>query len=160
MKRLPEVNLLKRENLESSMGLYVVSWALTVGRWLVIVTEMVVIMAFAWRFQLDYKTNQLKEEIDDQVQLIEIQAKTEKQYRETVAKLNIVTQAQKQQKNLVGVLTEFGKRMPPSLAVNSITWDGSQLKVDGYSKTEDEISVLENNMRISQSFNNVVFNLV
>src|SRR3989338_7396272 len=99
MKRLPEVNLLKRENLESSMGLYVVSWALTVGRWLVIVTEMVVIMAFAWRFQLDYKTNQLKEEIDDQVQLIEIQAKTEKQYRETVAKLNIVTQAQKQQKN-------------------------------------------------------------
>ena len=58
-----DINLLPREEFEQkTVGRFLI-WALTVGRWIVIVTELIVITAFLSRFKLDRDLANLYEKI-------------------------------------------------------------------------------------------------
>lgn len=160
MKKLPEVNLLKKQSITNTPSLFVISWALTVGRWLIIVTELIVILAFVWRLSLDYKSNSLKEEIDDQIGLLSIQEPVEKQYREISNQLSIIEQAKSQQKPVMNIIQELTKSRPPSLALLSISWSKGDVIVDGYSQSENEISIFQNSMQLSDLFTKVLITQV
>ena len=47
------INLLPRDAFESSTTGVVLEWALAFGKWAVILTQLVVMLAFLWRFTLD-----------------------------------------------------------------------------------------------------------
>ena len=57
------VNLLPKDAFESSTFGVVLEWALAFGKWVVILTQLVVMGAFLWRFGLDRKLTDLRKEI-------------------------------------------------------------------------------------------------
>ena len=76
-----DINLLPREEFEQkTVGRFLI-WALTVGRWIVIVTELIVITAFLSRFKLDRDLANLYEKIRLQQNIVQSYSTFEKDFR-------------------------------------------------------------------------------
>jgi Tfp pilus assembly protein PilN len=75
------INLLQREGFEYTLVGKILGWALTIGRAIVILTELVVIVGFLSRFILDRRLNDLVELNQSKRLQIEAQSTFEKQFR-------------------------------------------------------------------------------
>ena len=64
------INLLPRDSFESSQIGIVLAWLLSFGKWAVIVTQLIVMGAFLWRFSLDRELTDLKKSIAKNVAII------------------------------------------------------------------------------------------
>jgi len=64
------INLLPRDSFEASTLGVILEWALMFGKWAVILTQLIVMMAFLWRFGLDRKLTNLRREIEQEVAVI------------------------------------------------------------------------------------------
>ena len=60
------INLLPKDSFESSWAGRVLSWALAFGKWTVIVTQLVVIGAFLFRFGYDRKLTDLRRSLEEE----------------------------------------------------------------------------------------------
>lgn len=79
--KVPEVNLLPGEELESRPGGLFLKWALTWGRRIVVTVELVVILAFLSRFWLDTEVANLTEQIDQKKVIVESESAFEQKFR-------------------------------------------------------------------------------
>ena len=75
------INLIGQEDLSHTPQGRIVQWAMTYGRYIMILTEIVVLGAFISRFTLDRKLTDLKEEIAQKQAIIEANAELETQIR-------------------------------------------------------------------------------
>ena len=57
------INLLGSQDLEHTPWGRIVAWATTYGRYIMITTEIIVLLAFISRFSLDRKNTDLTEEV-------------------------------------------------------------------------------------------------
>ena len=69
-KKNKEINLLPQEQFAASTTGRVLAWVLSTFRMIVILTEMIVIIAFLSRFWLDIKSNDLTDEVDNQKKIV------------------------------------------------------------------------------------------
>lgn len=78
----PELNLLVEDELDiSSQGKFI-KWALTWGKRIIVLTELVVILAFLSRFWLDTTAANLRDEIETKKAYVLSFAELEKKFRE------------------------------------------------------------------------------
>jgi len=70
------INLIGEEEMEHTPVGRIVTWAITYGRYIMIGTEIVVLLAFISRFSLDRKLTDLKDEISQKQELIEANTET------------------------------------------------------------------------------------
>ena len=78
-----QINLLPQEEFAASTLGRVLNWLLTTFRYIVIVTEIVVMTAFLSRFWLDAKSTDLNELIKQKQAVIAASADFEKEFRLT-----------------------------------------------------------------------------
>lgn len=78
--RKKSINLLPKDAFESSALGVVMEWALVFGKWSVIVTQLIVMGAFLWRFGLDRRLTDLRKEMAASVAVIESYSQTEEEF--------------------------------------------------------------------------------
>lgn len=83
----PEINLLPENDLESRPGGKFLKWALSWGKKIVILTELIVVIAFLSRFWLDSEVANQSEEIDRRKTIILASANFEEEFRLNQAKI-------------------------------------------------------------------------
>ena len=81
-RKLTEINLLPKERWETGVLGKLLKWALNIGRYVVVFTELVVIGAFLYRFGLDRQLTDLKEEIGQKQALVESFGDFEAKFRD------------------------------------------------------------------------------
>jgi len=82
------INLLGQEQQEHSpMGRFI-SWVTTYGRYIMVTTEMIVLVAFLSRFSLDRQLTDLKDEIQQKQDIIAANQDLEIDFRQTQDSLN------------------------------------------------------------------------
>lgn len=116
----PEINLLSGDELESGPQGKFIKWALTWGKRIVVLTELVVISAFLSRFWLDTTVANLNEEIDHRKAVVTGTAGFETTFRVVQAR---VAKAQLIEKK-VSVLEFYDsaeKLIPGNVVVNQIS---------------------------------------
>ncbi|MFH2085549.1 MAG: PilN domain-containing protein [bacterium] len=86
------INLLPRDEFESSTIGVVLEWSLVFGKWAVIITQLVVMGAFLYRFTLDRSLTDLRKAMAKQVTVIKSYEQVERDY---VLLQKRVTQAKK-----------------------------------------------------------------
>ncbi len=64
------INLLPRDSFESSTLGVILEWSLAFGKWAVIITQLVVMVTFLWRFGLDRRLTNIRREITQEVAVI------------------------------------------------------------------------------------------
>lgn len=88
-KKIVSINLIK--NQQGNLLERVINWSLTVGRALVIVTELVTLAAFLWRFGLDQQLIDLHTQIKQKQAIVSAFKKNEDEYRNLQNRLSIAS---------------------------------------------------------------------
>lgn len=111
------INLLKPRSVLLDQ---IIDWALNIGRLLVIVTEVVALSMFLYRFTLDRQILDLKDKIEQERQVISIFKEREDNFRNLQSKLiltgDLITEQEKQQK----ILTTITESVPSDSSLSSV----------------------------------------
>ncbi len=89
--RSAKVNLVPTSEFESGFWGKFLKWAVTTGRYMIILTEMVVIVAFLMRFKLDEDLRRINEQINGQVGLLQSMSAGEIKFRALQKKINLAS---------------------------------------------------------------------
>jgi Tfp pilus assembly protein PilN len=83
----PSVNLIGDEEMEHTPVGRIVTWAVTYGRYIMIGTEIIVLLAFISRFSLDRKLTDLSDEVSQKQAIIDANQDFETEFRTIQAKI-------------------------------------------------------------------------
>lgn len=135
------ITLLPQEGFETTTLGHVLSWALTAGRAIVILTELAVILAFISRFWFDRTLTDLNDQIKQKSTLINASSSFEQQYRSVQTRL--VTISQLTQQSDPATLTDtILAQVPPEVKLNQLSLKREVAQITGVSLTEAGIELL------------------
>ncbi len=91
-EKLSKINLLPKDSFESTNLGRFLQWSLKTGRVLVVLTEFIVILAFASRFWFDKRSNDLMEEINSKHAVVRSFIDVETKMRDVLSREKKVTE--------------------------------------------------------------------
>ena len=75
------INLLTRKDFDASVVGRILRWSLIYGRYIIVSTEIIVLLAFIYRFSLDRQITDLNEEIEQKSAIVIANQAFEKSFR-------------------------------------------------------------------------------
>lgn len=150
-----DINLLPHEDFEKKpLGKFLI-WALSVGRWIVIVTELIVILAFLSRFKLDRDLADLYESIRTKQAIIASSSVFEKDFRLFQTRLQTADKLVKNQLQATKVISAMAAVTPVDVALASFTLEGSEIKLTGLALSEAGLKSFINGLNLSPEFTDI-----
>lgn len=153
------INLLPQEEFEASTLGRVLRWAMTTFRYIVIVTEMVVMGAFLSRFWLDARNSDLNDLLDVKKAQILAESEFEKEFRGLQGKLRIFQDLAKEPKSSE-VLTKIVSKIPGDVTLQSVSFQNASAQIKGAAGSELGIAQLISNLKADKSFKEVALGQV
>ncbi|MFC1711612.1 PilN domain-containing protein [Patescibacteria group bacterium] len=149
------INLLPKEQLDSTAVGKFLKWALTFGRYIVIFTELIVIIAFIYRFKLDKDLIKLNSEIEQKSAIITSQQEFENTTRLLQKRLELIKETHL--KNLFPsvVLEELARILPLDLVIDDLGVDNSSVKIKGKALSKEGLSTFFQGLQNSEHFTNI-----
>ncbi len=147
------VDILRPLGERTSLLARSIHWVTTTGRYIVIVVEMIVIVAFLSRFKLDADLAALQDPINRQVAFIQSLKKQEDLIRQTQFQLQSVNQIQAQVPNYTAHIAKIAQLTPQTIKLANVDFDQTQsfpktdLTISGQSPSTIELSAF---MRVLQ----------
>lgn len=149
------INLLGQEDLKHTPQGRIIGWALTYGRYIMIGTEIVVLLAFISRFSLDRKLTDLKEEISQKQAILEANKDLERDIRELQDKLVKLRQSMTNQSAPLDTLTLLQSLLPPDVYVETLDVAGDRLSANAIAATTRGFSQFLVNLQSAKQFSRV-----
>lgn len=153
------INLLPEDPFFQTLIGRTLQWILSIGRYLVIFTELVVIISFATRFTLDKKITDLNRSILQKVTVIESYGDLENKFIKTQGRLDQYAELTKQQ-NLTETFALLSKITPQEVSVEKLSITKDKVTVSGQSASQQTFNQLINNLQLSPHFSNITVNKV
>lgn len=154
----PEVNLLPEDDLEQKSGGKFLKWSLSWGKKIVILTELLVVMAFLSRFKLDSDVANYSEEIDRRKTIIMASEDFEKQFRSVQARISKVNKLNSLPE-AVTIYSSVNSLIPGGVAVEQTTITGTQVKIEGTGEDKDLSSMIQS-FKSSPHFKGIILDKV
>ncbi len=150
-----EINLLPKSEFEkSSVGKFL-DWALTVGRYIVIFTEFIVIVCFLSRFKLDKDLERVNKQIKEQQSIIISFEDLEKNVRYTQDRLKTVKTTSDKNKKLAFLLQELTKIIPIDVILTDLAIDQTKLQISGRALSNNGLNTFLVQLKNSKSFSKI-----
>ncbi len=153
-KKNKGINLLPQEEFEGSIVGRVLRWAMTTFRFIVIITEMIVMGAFLSRFWLDAQNSDLNESVEVKAAQITSQKTLEDEFRDTQKRLSIFQQLASGTK-ASDQLTKVISKVPEGVSLQNFSYQEGSLQVKGIAVSEVEIARFFANLKSEKSFKDV-----
>ena len=134
-----QVNLLPEKGFTSTTTGRVLTWILSTFRIIVIVTEIIVMIAFLSRFWLDAQNTDLSEEIEQKKAILVASSDFEKEFRQTQERLQIYSGLTLNKVQNSSVISQITKLVPDDTILKAIHITGNVWVIDA--KTANEISI-------------------
>mgnify|MGYP001577517725 FL=1 len=150
-----EINLLPKEKWETGTAGKLLKWALSIGRYIVVFTELVVISAFLYRFSLDRKLMDINEQVNQQKKIIVTYGDLETNFRTLQAKLTNISKAEKNSLDMSVILTNLSEITPLDTTYNSIDVEGQKVALEGQTLSEIGLATLLTKSQESKIFSGV-----
>jgi hypothetical protein len=114
------INLIPQDAFMESIVGKLLIWSLSIGRYIVVITEFAVIMSFVSRFKLDRDLTDLNSEIEKQKSIILAYQDVEPQFLATQKQINAIV---KQQENstLAETLSFLEKNLPIDVKLTQVS---------------------------------------
>ncbi len=116
-----EISLLPQDENPNSVGARLIHWLTTVGRYVMVFTELIVISAFISRFWLDRKNADLSAILRQQKAILETTKDFEQQYALLGQKLDLVQKSYASQPAFAYYLKSLAKSTPPQISYQNIS---------------------------------------
>lgn len=134
-------------------------WSLSVGRYIVMFTELVVVLSFVTRFYLDRQITDLNGIIFQSQNVIESYGEFEEQFREVQAKI-IQYQQIEQTKNIVEIFPALAAVIPDGVELQELSIFPERVALTGAVLSQRSLNLLINNLQLSPDFTNVVVSTI
>ncbi|MGB9637644.1 MAG: PilN domain-containing protein [Microgenomates group bacterium] len=136
-----KINLLPKDSFENSDLGKLLSWATNVGRWIVVLTEFVVVCAFLSRFYFDTKLANLFDEVKQKQAIVDSAIPFEEKFLLTQEKIKMVKSLLAQEKKPSTFFTNISGFIPFNIFLTSLGLSENKLILDGYSLSDWEINL-------------------
>ncbi len=149
------INLLGQEDLRHTPQGRIISWALTYGRYIMIGTEIVVLLAFISRFSLDRRLTDLKEEVSQKQAILEANADLERDIRllqDTLVKIKQTTANQTIPLDTLMILQTL---LPANVYVESLDVATDRLSVAATAGSTNGFSQFLTNLQTAKQFSRI-----
>jgi Tfp pilus assembly protein PilN len=154
-----KINLLPQDPFfKTSLG-RTMSWSINVGRYIVIFTQIVVIISFASRFVLDRRITDLNKSIHQKQLMIESQSQFESEFRLAQAKIKSYQEID-QQSNLVEVFPLLQKVVPYEFRLNTLRIQPGVVNGEGLALSNNALNLFISNLQLSPNFHDIVVNRI
>ncbi len=150
------INLLRNEQI--SVLDKVINWALTVGRLLVILTELIALSSFLYRFSLDRQLIDLHSKIKQEQAIVAILKNNEDKYRNLQDRLSLASNFSKSRSSIPKIFQDVIKFAPPDMTFNSFTLNKNGINVDANVQTTSSLSSFVNSLTNYPAIKNVAIN--
>jgi len=132
---LPSINLAK--NKQTSPLDKFMNWTLTIGRLIVIVTEIVAVIAFIYRFSLDEKLVDLHSAIKQKQNIISVLKNDESKYRNLQNRIAIAATFSEKGTKISQTITDIASLIPTQVKIGNLILNKNQVSISA-----DVVSVL------------------
>lgn len=149
------INLLGDSEMEHTPVGRIVNWAVTYGRYIMIGTEIVVLLAFISRFSLDRKLTDLKEEVTQKQDIIEANIPFEgdvKKLQNTLAKIKTL---KGQPVDPSALLASFQTILPPGTYLKTLNLNRDKLTATAVSGTTGSFAQFITNIQNARILTNI-----
>ena len=156
MKKTAQVNinLLPKDPFFSTVFGKILKWALSAGRYVVIFTELVVIMSFIARFTLDRQVTDLNGSIEKKRQIILAYNNLEEDFRTIQEKITQYQQAE-QETNMVDTFAHLSSVIPDGISLTELAIKPTTVTISGRTYSQNSFNILVNNLQLSPNFLNI-----
>ena len=152
------LNLLKPQGTPEKVAVKLIRWLLSVGRFIIVLVEALVLIAFLSRFKFDADLEDLKEKVDNQIPFIQSLKNDENLIRQTQLKLSIIKEKRLKYPDYEQILSKISSQTPTNIKVTSISIDKKEhtdIKIVGTSTTNIDISECAKNLKKDNFFSEV-----
>lgn len=135
------INLAPKELLkESSFWRKVFRWTTTIGRVIIVGTQLVVLGAFLARFSLDRRLLDLSEKIKTKRAIITATSNIEENFRKTQDQLEAIKNIKSAQNQYSETLEEFAQRVPSSLTLEHLSLKDNTLALTAQAPSGEDFA--------------------
>ena len=149
------VNLLPKTAWETSFWGRFFKWALTAGRYIVILTELVVIAAFLSRFKLDRDYSDLGDRISGKKAVLTSMAETEKKFRLAQERLVESGKILENQQKVMEELDKLTAKIPPGVTLTNLAISKKEISVTGIADNDGGVGVFLSRLAADKSWKKV-----
>lgn len=149
------VNFLPSDRFEFSKTGKFLNWALTTGRYLVVMTELVVIMAFLSRFWFDRTLTDLRESRFQKEVTVDSFKDFERTFLSTQSRLNFVKQTIDSSLKADGELTMINDLSPKGVGYNQIQIEPGKTTLSGFAASALDFSSLLSGLESQERFSEI-----
>ena len=122
------INLIKKK--ETAFVDKFINWTLSIGRLIVIVTEIIAISAFLYRFSLDEKLVAIHDEIEQKQKQLSLFKKDEENFRNFQDRLSLASKFSKEGTRTFKTFQDIVSFTPEDLRFNELTLKKNQTTID------------------------------
>lgn len=126
-----DINLLSQVEIQRKPLNKFLRWFLTYGRYIIISTHLIVLIAFFSRFKLDQELSDLHSKIDEKVNIIETLSPIEKNIRITQDKIQTIAQLEKNRTLYLDILDDLAKQTKENAIINRLSFSQNHLTING-----------------------------
>lgn len=155
-KKKAKINLLVRAGFSDSAAGRILAWVLTSFRIIVIVTEILVMLAFLSRFWLDARNTDLDEEIKQKQAVLSASQPFEKEFKDTQARLKMFTEFVKREDIKSKAMDAITSSLPPDSLLEIVMFSENGVEIKGASPSERSIQQFLVNLDAVELFKDIV----
>ena len=154
-----DINLAPKDPFfETALG-KLLKWALSVGRYIVIFTEIIVIISFVSRFTLDRQITDLNNAITQKQNVIGSFGDLENNIRTTQKVIEDYKQIE-QSTEILNTFPALAEVTPPGVTLRQLNIRPTQVAISGTTFSQENLNTLINNLTLSQYFSEVEVNRI
>lgn len=136
-----QINLLPKDEFESSTVGKLVKWAVGVGRWVVVLTEFIVICAFLSRFYFDTQLANYFDEVKQKKAMVDSALTFEDKFRQIQNKTKIVKEILARESKSSIILNEVNSLLPLDTFLTEVGINDTKLTLGGYALSENGLNI-------------------
>jgi hypothetical protein len=125
---LPPINLAQDKQIPLSDK--IINWILSVGRLIVIITEIIAIAAFIYRFSLDEKLVDLHSSIKKQQNIVSALKNDEDKFRNIQSRIALASTFSEKGIKTNQTYSDIASLIPSQIVVHSLVLNGDSVSVD------------------------------
>lgn len=153
------LNLLKPQGNPEKLPIRLFRWLLLSGRYIFVLVEALVLIAFAARFKLDADIASKKEAIEEQIPYIESLKSYEILIRQTQLKLSTINNMQTNSLDFSVVLKKIADQVPGSVKITAINIERNvsiaTVHITGQTSVNGDLTNFISGLKEDNAFSNV-----
>lgn len=150
-----KIEFLPQEEWEKTSFGKFIKWLLTVGRYIVIFTELIVILAFLSRFKLDRDLTDLYKQIENKQEMIQSYADFEANFRFLQEQLSTIQTLREEQLQTKQLMEEISALTPIDVYFSDLAVTSDKASFTANALSEAGLATFINNLKRSDRFSDL-----